>query len=418
VYVSLTDLEDGKLGIIVYKIDITERKKAEAALREERDKANMYLDIAGVILMVLDSEKKIKHINRKGCEVLGYNEGEIKGKNWIDNFIPVRFRRDVGDVYQQLISGEIEPVEYYENPILTKNGEEKIIAWHNTALRDDHGNIIGTLSSGEDITERRQVEEALLESEEKYRDLIDNTDELIQSVKPDGHFRYVNNSWRQALGYSEDEISDLTIFDIIHPDYLQHCQMVFERVMSGEDVGWIETALISKNSGKVIIEGNVTCKFENGKPMFTRGIFRDITKSKYMEEHMARLSSAISMSTECIVITDFNAKIIDINQKTLELYGADSKDELIGSHFLKIIGPAEREMVTLDVKEVIEKGYMECREYNMVSKLGCEFPMQMSTSLVRTADGKPMGMVRVGRKLSEINELNAGQRKTGHKGYR
>lgn len=403
IHASLLDEEDIKLGLLVYKIDINERKRVEEALREERDKANMYLDIAGVILLVLDSDQIVKHINRKGCEALEYSEDEIKGKNWFDNFIPPRLRRDVGDVYKQLMSGKIKPVEYYENPILTKNGEEKIIAWHNTVLKDRHGNIIGTLSSGEDITERRKAEEASLESEEKYRDLIDNTNELIQSVTPDGHFRYVNNGWRQALGYSEDEVSDLTIFDIIHPDYLQHCQMLFQRVMSGEDVGWIETGFISKNGSKIIVEGSVTCRFANGKPMHTRGIFRDITKSKFMEEQMTRLSSAISMSTDCIVITDFNAKIIDVNQKTLELYGADSGDELIGRHFLEIIAPAERAMVSIDVKDIIEKGYIECREYNMISKQGREFPVQMSTSLVRAADGKPMGMVRVGRKLSEIN---------------
>jgi two-component system NtrC family sensor kinase len=115
---------------------------------------------------------------------------------------------------------------------------------------------------------------------------------------------------------------------------------------------------------------------------------------------MFRLSSAVSMSTDCIVITDFDAKIIDVNQKTLEMYGADSKEELVGKHFLELIIPAEREMVNTDVKEIIEKGYLECREYKIISKQGREFPTQMSTSLVRDADGKPMGMVRVGRELS------------------
>ena len=115
---------------------------------------------------------------------------------------------------------------------------------------------------------------------------------------------------------------------------------------------------------------------------------------------MFRLSSAVSMSTDYIVITDFDANIIDINQKTLDMYGADSKDELLGRHFLELIYPAQRGMVNDDVAKVIEKGSLECREYTMISKQGQQYPVQVSTSLVRDADGKPMGMVRVGRKLS------------------
>jgi PAS domain S-box-containing protein len=147
----------------------------------------------------------------------------------------------------------------------------------------------------------------------------------------------------------------------------------------------------------------MTGKYVNGELIYTRSIFRNITKSKYLEEQMFRLSSAVSMSTDCMVITDLDAKIIDANQKILEMYGADSKEELLGKHFLELIVPAERVKVSMDVSEIMEKGSLECQEYNMVSKQGSRFPVQMSTSLVRDADGKPMGMVRVGRELGQLN---------------
>lgn len=115
---------------------------------------------------------------------------------------------------------------------------------------------------------------------------------------------------------------------------------------------------------------------------------------------MFRLSSALSMSTDYIVITDFDANIIDINQKTLEMYGADSKEELLGKHFLELINPTQRGMVNEDVAQVMEKGYLDCREYTMISKQGQQYPVQVSTSLVRDADGNPMGMVRVGREIN------------------
>jgi len=263
-----------------------------------------------------------------------------------------------------------------------------------------------------DITERKQAEDALKEAEITYRDLLDNTNDLIQSVKPDGHFRYVNNAWRKTLGYSDEELSNLTIFDIIHPDNLQHCQMVFQKLMSGERVARVELAFISKSGRVILVEGNVNVKLTDGDPVYTRGIFRDITKSKYLEEHVHRLSNAISMSPDYIVITDFDAKIIDINEKVLEMYGANSKDELQGKHFLELIDPAERGVVNDDVAEIMEIGQLECREYTMISKQGKKCPVQVSTSLVKDADGKPMGMVRVGRELIKSNSIGAEDKST------
>ena len=151
--------DEGKfIGVQVMTFDITERKKAEEAMRAERNKAQRYLDIAGVMLIVINSEQAVKLINKRGCEILGYKEEEIIGKNWFDNFIPERSRDEVEKVFQRLMASEAEPVEYCENPVITKSGEEKIIAWHNTVLKNEQGDTVGTLSSAQDITEFKQIE--------------------------------------------------------------------------------------------------------------------------------------------------------------------------------------------------------------------------------------------------------------------
>ena len=155
----------------IYAHDITDRKSAQEQLRKERDKAQKYLDVAGVMFLVLDANGKVTLINNRGCEILGYKEEEIIGKNWFDNFLPERMKNDVALVFNKLIAGEIEPVEYYENPIITKKGEERIIAWHNTVLRDKQGKITATLGSGEDITKRKKAEEQLLDHQEKLKSL-------------------------------------------------------------------------------------------------------------------------------------------------------------------------------------------------------------------------------------------------------
>ncbi len=133
-------------------------KKQAESLRHERDRAQRYLDVAGVIIVALNSDQSVALINNKGCEILGYNEEEIIGKNWFDNYLPDKIRDEVKAAFKSLMAGNIKPVEYFENPVLTKSGEERIIAWHNTVLADDMNNIIGTLGSGEDITKRKLAE--------------------------------------------------------------------------------------------------------------------------------------------------------------------------------------------------------------------------------------------------------------------
>jgi len=145
-----------------YELLFRNLKQSEMTVREEKNKIQNYLDIAGVILVVIDANQTVSLINKKGCEILGYEEKEIIGKSWFDTFIPEGIREEVTMTFKSLMKGETNPVEYFESPVLTKTGEERMIAWHNAVLRDEKGKVVSTLSSGEDITERIKMEKALV----------------------------------------------------------------------------------------------------------------------------------------------------------------------------------------------------------------------------------------------------------------
>lgn len=138
---------------------LEEVKLSAEALRLEMDQARTYLDTAGVIMVAIDKDQKVLLINRKGCEILGYEKNEIIGKNWFDIFIPQRMREEVRAVFTKLVAGKMEATEYYENPITTRSGEERMIAWHNAVLPDEKGGIKAILSSGTDVTEKHRYEE-------------------------------------------------------------------------------------------------------------------------------------------------------------------------------------------------------------------------------------------------------------------
>ena len=148
-------------GINGLMVDIARLKQIEFKLKEERDRAQKYLDIVGVIILVTDREGKIKLINKKGCELLGYEEHDLISKNWFKISIPEELQIKAKVDYSKLMDGIIELRPYFEAPIQIKD-ETKFFAWHNILLKDDDGNITGVLSSGNDITDRRQAEEALV----------------------------------------------------------------------------------------------------------------------------------------------------------------------------------------------------------------------------------------------------------------
>ena len=147
--------------------EVADLKSVREQQREENGTARRYLDIAGVIIVAINAKGDITLINRKGCQILGYREEDIVGKNWFDHFLPHRIREEVKSVFLKLMKGEIANVEFYQNPVLNNDGEERILAWYNTLLTDPAGRICGTLSSGEDVTERVKAEEALRKAHEE-----------------------------------------------------------------------------------------------------------------------------------------------------------------------------------------------------------------------------------------------------------
>jgi PAS domain S-box-containing protein len=167
--------DDGNLtrlsGIVQ---DVTERKRAEQTFQK-------YFDVVGVIILAIDADQKVSLINQKGCQLLESCQEEIMGSNWFDTYIPEHDRVRVKAGFSQLIAGEIEPVEYFENRIITSTGKERLIAWHNALLQDEYGNILGTLSSGDDITDRRQAEEELRTYREQLEELVNQRTEELQA---------------------------------------------------------------------------------------------------------------------------------------------------------------------------------------------------------------------------------------------
>ena len=152
--------------LLIINQDITERRLFEAQIKTERDLAQRYLDVAAVMILVVDPDGTVALINRKGCDILEYdNPGDVIGKPWIEQFIPEHSRDEVRDLHRRFHTGEDPGLATHENTVLTRSGRERIIAWRNRVLFDSQGQPVATLSSGEDITERKRMEEQLRQAQ-------------------------------------------------------------------------------------------------------------------------------------------------------------------------------------------------------------------------------------------------------------
>ena len=185
---------------------------------------------------------------------------------------------------------------YAGSPLVTPDGSAlgtlSVIDYQPRELNEIQKNALQTLSrSVVTLLEQRRylsvhqkIEAALRESEERFRDLFENANDLIQSVRPDGSILYVNRAWRETLGYSEAEIAGLSLQNIIHPASLNHCMEMFQRVMAGEKLSRVEAVFLAKDGREITVDGTSNCRFVAGKPAATRSIFRDITVQKRAEQ--------------------------------------------------------------------------------------------------------------------------------------
>ncbi len=155
---SIVTMGSKKIVQCIFR-DISRRLTAEAAHQKEKERALLYLDIAGVIIVVMDLQGIVSLINRKGSEILGFPEREIIGKNWFDQFVPSQARIDARALYSRHIARNQDQEEHFENTVLCRDGAERFISWSMLLIRDATGQVISSLSSGEDITAHKHAEE-------------------------------------------------------------------------------------------------------------------------------------------------------------------------------------------------------------------------------------------------------------------
>jgi PAS domain S-box-containing protein len=213
--------------------DITERRRTEEALRRHVALTRHYIDTVQTVIVALDAQGRITLINREGCRILGYTEQELLGRNWFETCLPQPEGLDnVYVAFRRIMGGELEAAEYYENPVRCRDGSQRLIAWHNATLTDPDGTIIGTLSSGEDITERKRAEAALRASEARFRQLADAMPQLVWTAGPDGAADYFNSRAAEYADLTQSPNIGWGWARVLHPDDIERSLASWQDALS------------------------------------------------------------------------------------------------------------------------------------------------------------------------------------------
>ncbi|HEX5386455.1 MAG TPA: PAS domain S-box protein [Gemmatimonadales bacterium] len=269
----------------------------EAALM----RANAHAEQSRAQLALRRSEANLRALfnNSLQCFVLVDRTGTVQAFNPTADDWAVRLtgrRLAEGERIEEFLPGTAEGLaaaqagetHRREYCIVDTAGTTRWFETSDVPVVDDAGDVIGVCMSAVNIDERRRAEQALRESEARYRDLFDNASDLVCVTSPGGTFLYTNAAWHAALGYAPQELAERQLADVVDLEDLDRCADAFGRVLAGESVGHLEIVLRTRAGASLTVEGSVSATFKSGRPDVVRGIFRDVSERKRVEEQLRR----------------------------------------------------------------------------------------------------------------------------------
>lgn len=412
--------------------DVTSRIKIEQHLQKSQKETSDYrkaLD-QSLIVSITNHEGIITYANENLCRISKYSQEELIGKHHRFANFNGENDEDISLQDEVVEAGKVWRGEVRKR---AKDGSEYWVDQTIVPFINDSGEIYQYLSLRIDITEKKNSELRTRESEENFREIIQSSNDLIQSLNIDGTFDFVNASWLKTMGFTEEELSKMTIFDIICDEHLNECMDTFQRVIGGEKADSVKTIFITKSQKKVILEGSAVPRIKDGKVIGVRTFLRDVTEREVAEAQTAAANEQLEIKIDQLKesqevaqlgtwILDFKTGKTSHSNEFYKILEREEKDfDIPVSEQLLFFHPDDRSIVSEAFMNVIQeqKGYQfearllmpDGRVKNIFTIGRCSanengFPLRL-LGTVQDITGRKIAEQKLENSINELKKANS-----------
>jgi PAS domain S-box-containing protein len=259
--------------------DVTERRKTT----EKITMLSAAMEQSANAVVITNLHGDITYVNPRFTEITGYTAAEAIGNNpkllKSGYFTPEQYK----EMWDTIISGNVWRGRFHNKK---KNGK---LYWESatiTPIKNAAGDVASFMAIKEDITAVIEAEEQAKESQDMLLDFLDNANDMIQIVKPDFKFEYVNKQWIKTLGYAPEKLFKMNIFDVVAHEARKNFTELYAKMTAGDGGHFLDTVFVAADGRKIIVEGNINCFVESGSAIHTRAILRDVTEKRKAENEL------------------------------------------------------------------------------------------------------------------------------------
>lgn len=387
--------------------NIDELTRSREALRESEERYRGLVENARGIVLIFTPDLRITYWNEYAAEFFGFPREEILGRSVMGTIVPQKEStgRDLGDLLRR-VAADPNAFASNINENVTRDGRRVWVAWTNRPIVDAQGRLVETLSHGVDITAFKEAEQALRESESRYRTLVESSRDCIFMIGRDGLVRYVNSFAANLFRSTPADLVGRPIEALFPAPSVGRMLENLQRAMdTGEPRDGHENRFLFP-SGEIWLDTQLMPMRDfSGRVDAVLGVSRVITDRKRageaLRESEARYRTLASISREAVVVADLSSRLTMVNEAALRLWGAQDADALLGQDGMQFIEERDRERAYEVMRQVGGAGLVRGVRYHIKRADGSTILIEVDAALLRGSSGEPTGVVSVMRKVEE-----------------
>jgi len=384
--------------------NITEKKKAEMALRESEEKYRTLMESLNEVIIVADTDHVVQYVNKKFTEVLGYDPEEIIGK------VGYKILHDPDDFHlieKASKERQDKKMSHYELPFITKDGRKIDMLVSGSPIIDADGKIIASIGAMIDITERKKAEKALIESQQQFETLAQMSPVGIFRTRPDGYTYYVNPKWCELSGLSFDDAQGDGWLKAVHPEDREFLSKNWNSDTYSGKKSFAEYRFLKPDGSIIWVLGNAIPEIIDGELKGFIGTITNITEIKSAQEKIKESEKKFRDMADLLPIavweTDLQGVCTYTNKVGFDIHTYTYEDFLAKVSILSLLIPEDRERASENLKKRILGAPITGEEYTGLTKEGKKFPVRVYTSVIYE-NQKPIGFRGVTVDITKVKE--------------